>query len=142
MAKRKNKLVLTTDSDLITYKDETGADRCLGYLIWHQGKAFDAEHGACDIEEERARKHNMTYDRLSLEGLDTHAEVGQGNFFYVRKTLEEKYVVETWLGTLVSAEIKLGREDGKRKTVVFRRNNRTFSGKGEIANAIFFRRVT
>jgi hypothetical protein len=110
---------------LITYDDEAGAERVLGYLLWFpEHGAFDACLGKVEVGPGDARTHNALLDDALLDGLDNRCRVGQGGSFYL---LGDRRVA-TWTGKLVSDVVEVRAGEGG-KVVVFTRNGMTFRGK-------------
>lgn len=113
---------------LITYKDEDGTDRCLGYLMdfGPERGVFDANFGKVEVTKEQADTHNKLLDEAELKGLDANCEVGMGGSFYFRSgNVAEVNRVTTFLGTLVSDSVRVERSGH----VTFVRADKTYRGK-------------
>lgn len=116
---------------LITYTDKEGVSRCLGNLLFHEGKAYDPDHGAIELSKEHTDAHNKAFDTALIEGLDK-AEVGQGaNFYFVNKQ------VKTWLGTVVDEFPQY-----HRGSIVVNRKGKVFTGKLKKGEVFFLRRLS
>lgn len=100
----------------------TGDNVALGYLICHEGAVYDPSHGRVDIRPEQAHIHNKHLDKAMLHGLDERCEIGQGSTFYL-KQVDSKPIVTTWLGTLVSDQVKV-----TASVCEFHRNGKSFRG--------------
>jgi hypothetical protein len=87
---------------LITYRDDDGTDRCVGYLVFFKEHGvYDPSLGRVEITPEQAEIHDRLLDEAMLAGLDQNCEVGMGGSFYVGKQ-DGRLVIETFLGALVS----------------------------------------
>lgn len=116
--------VLENIGSLITYKDESGQDVCLGYLFHVADRGtYDPSLGRVEVGPEDAAKHNAALDEALLAGLDQNCEVGQGGTFYA-KDEPGGWKVRTFTGCLVSDDTEFA---GRR--LLFRRAGKTFRGR-------------
>lgn len=123
---------------LITYKDSTGQDRCLGYLFDFTGHGvYDPTIGKVDLSQSDMIAHNAALDSAMLQGLDDNCAVGMRGTFYLTKR-DGRVTVTTWSGTLVSDNVTV---NGKQ--ITFRRNGHIFAGRAQKnADCFNFRRVS
>ncbi len=102
---------------LITYRDGS-KEVCLGYLIVHEGRAYEPTFGVVDVTAEEAETHNRLLSQAEIDGLDRNCKIGMKGVLYWSNGR-----VETYMGARVS--------DGATKsgnTVVFTRNGKAFRG--------------
>jgi len=107
---------------LMVYFDH-GAKRSLGYLrITKDEGIIEPSFGKIDVTTEAAQVHNQTLSRAQIDGLDHRFVIGGCGVLYIRKE-DGRWVVETWIGELVSPDVEVvGR------VLTFRRKGRTFRG--------------
>jgi len=131
----KTNLTLENKGSLITI---AGTNECLGYLMHFDGRGvFDATLGKVDVSPDEANIHNTELDKAMIEGLDSQCQVGQGGTFYFD---QNKQVVHTWSGTLVSDKVHL---TAGGKGITFIRNGRQYRGRLQSdADCFNFKRVS
>ena len=123
---------------LITFKDDKGVHRYLGYLFNFNGHGvFDPTLGKVEVTPEEIDKHNALLANAEIEGLDKNCQVGQGGSFYL--TPSKPYKVTTFTGELVSDQIEISE---KGFGITFKRNGKVFRGRLQKDADVFnFRRV-
>jgi hypothetical protein len=125
---------------LITYKGKDGSDVCLGYLMDFSGHGvYDAGLGKVNVSSEDAKRHNELLDGAMLDGLDINCPVGSGGRFYASKDITGRDIVETFLGTMVSAA---SHTTVNGNSITFQRHGMTFRGRlQKNAQCFNFRRI-
>jgi hypothetical protein len=110
---------------LLTYLDnDTGQERCFGYLFEFPGRGiFEPTFGKLEVSSEEATTHNHLLSQGEIDGLDHNCALGMGGMFYTRQ-LEGQTVVGTWLGEEVSREVQV-----RGKVITFQRKGMTFRGR-------------
>lgn len=134
---------IQNDGGFLTF-DDSGAQRCLGYLMHFNGHGvYEPSLGRVDVTPEQAEVHNKLLDEAVLKGLDESCEVGQGTSFYLQATDSKgrpacgQAVVKTFIGTVVSADVRM-----VGKSVTFNRKGKVFRGRTQKdADLVNFRRV-
>ena len=121
---------------LMTYQ-QNGTERCLGYLMEFSDRGiFEPAFGKLEVSSAEAKAHNQLLSRALIEGLDENCAVGVGGMFYL-STKDARPVVTTWIGEVVSQEVR-----AERDTITFKRKGMTFRGRRrEDENVFFFKRV-
>lgn len=141
---RKNKRTapsLENLGSLITY-DDKGTSRCLGYLITHEAKVYDATFGKVDVSLEDAEKHNNCLSKAQIAGLDA-CEIGQCGDFYIdkRDNLPTSPGFKTWQGEVLTAPGTTSKV--KRNTYEFIRNGKRYEATTSVdADTVFIKRLT
>jgi hypothetical protein len=127
---------------LLTFKDTTN---CLGYLFTNkEGDTFCATYGKVDVTPEQAIAHNNILDEQMLKDFDTKFAIGERAGLYLVLDTDNKLVVKTFLGTVVSREVTV-KNFGKKgqRTIWFERNGRRFKGRTSKEYDLFwFRRIS
>lgn len=138
----KHKTLPTLDKTggLITYRDDSGCDCCLGYLFHFPDKGiFDPTFGKLDLTPEDVHIHNTLLAVAEIEGLDKNCAVGMRGCFYYRPPGPRNSTasIRTWTGTLVSDDVRV-----TGKTVTFHRAGKTYRGRlRKDADLFNFRRI-
>lgn len=136
------RMKIESDGGLLTYRDEEGEIRPLGYLCHFEGRGvYDPALGKVDIATDQVGRHNKLLDRAMIRGLDQNCQVGQGTVFYVPCKRKDRSV-RTWTGKLVGRLEPAGRDP---ELLTFVRKGRVYSGRmprESDEEAIFFERVS
>jgi hypothetical protein len=131
--KERKSLTLVNDHGLWTVE---GGNECLGSLLAHEGRVYDAVHGLVDVPPDTVDAHNKLLDQMLVEGLDKNCEVGQGSFFYLTGE-PGKPKVTTFEGTVVTEDVTV-----RNGTITFRRKGKVYRGRmRKDADVFNFRRV-
>jgi hypothetical protein len=137
-------LKITDVGGFLTY-DNNGEETAVGYLIiGPHNKVYDASIGAIPVIPEVATKHNELLDQALLAGLDQSSKIGQGHYFYVKRSTGS-FSVTTWLGTKLAEHISVVARTPKTLTLRFSRGAHTYEGvwdKTHDGDDFFFTRVS